>query len=339
MSGTEIFSYVMSLTVILSNLLMIPAFFYLKSLKRSTLIFLVNLTLSIILNGVGQLLVAIFTSLSLTSFNSCVVRTLLSVASAMSYAFHMLYINLDLYLTIQRLNTTSKNVLSAKLAVAMAITAWLLGLLISFCSILTRAGNGSKPIAPAECTMFHGSFVLPYYRVIISCVFLSLLMVTVGILTATINSIRKQYTQILANQLASQAVVTGSSEPVPDNLQRHRAANATALQRKIRWIQKKVSAIKLLICVLVVFVVGWYPGITAILVASVCDTCSISEGARLAFTALVMLQNISNPLVYLTKSKEVRLAVRDVFSRCRVANRQVQPGLAVGPSATETEGL
>ncbi len=312
---TEVLYYTVSLIVIFTNVISIPAFFYLKSIKRSTLIFLMSLTLSVVLNGVSQLLVAVFASLKLRTFTNCAVKTLLSVASVMSYAFNMLFLYLDLYLTIERLSV-SGNVLSTKMACVMTTSGWMLSSIVSFGMLFARSMDTSD-IPLYECTMFHGSFVLPYYRVIVSLIVSTAMLLTTGLLVATIHSLKRHYRTVMTIQL-NQA--TTLSQP---------------LYSKLRWLSKKASTVKLLILVLLAFVIAWYPTMVTVLVAAVCDACVISDWLRLVLVVLPMLQNLTSPLVYLWRSKEVRGAYRRVLHNAIWKNKKCCSTPKVEPQPVE----
>ena len=98
------------------------------------------------------------------------------------------------------------------------------------------------------------------------------------------------------------------------------SSNTDTHQRKVvpnKWLSTQRSLVQMMLIVMAVFSISWWPLVLIQLVAALCDTCTVPQAMVFMMQGLLIMSYISNGFIYLAKSQDFKKACRKLLcSRC-----------------------
>ena len=266
----------------------------------------------------------------------------LSVGTSGAYVTGILYLYLDLFLALKKLSIL-KPVISTSTAFWMVVIDWIAWLLIGGSGYLFTNPDWDYDKSQG-CYLSSGGFNAGY--VIGLCVlFLVLFFVIMVCHVGTLHVMRKTYRNMNSNSNNANAPLRdeprtstsefsvgsqdGQRDPpkisknnVPTESSKTSSAatcpiatNPCQQRAQSKWLKKNMSVMRIVVIVMCIFSVCWYPSVVIIIVIAVCDDCVPAAVIYLS-NILIIAQYISNGFIYLAKSREFQEAFKRLFSCC-----------------------
>ena len=131
---------------------------------------------------------------------------------------------------------------------------------------------------------------------------------------ATLRLMKKAYAhmnQAKNNHTADTTNATTSAISAPNTVSgalTNDKSQRTENKQKTKWLKKNEDLIRMMLIILVMFIICWYPLILLLLVLNVCRACfaRVPLGVLYLVRVLVVVQYVSNSVIYLVKIKEFR---------------------------------
>ena len=267
----------------------------------------------------------------------------------------ILFLYLDLYLALKK-RSILRPVISTKVAFLMVVVAWLIWLGIAGIGYPLKDPDWNYTVT-SSCNFSSGLYNTKYVITVCS-VFLVLFVVILICHLGTLRVMREAHRSLALS--ARRNTTTVEEQPqrqVSENSDTFNEGSSTAaaadpkLQRNLsittsnrksiiptaqekaqsKWLKKNISTMRIVVIVMCIFSICWYPSIILILILAICDNC-LPYLVTYLFSVLIIVQYISNGFVYLAKSREFQEAFRRLFSCC--CKKRVTPECINLPAPT-----
>jgi len=304
---------------------------HMKRVKRTTKVFLANLAVSILLQGVTFLLNTILRTSNAFDEVTCLVWVMLFVTPSAHYLTGILFVYLDLYLSLKWMSI-GRPIISARVALAMSSSSLLVW------SAICSSGFGMRDADyvyddEVGCDFLCG-VVLKHYVLLLILSFCLLFGVIVVLHVLTYRLITKPHQQLIRVRKVDADVDVNS---VDDRRQQPTSILATTADvqtsgrwlqvTKSRWIKRNSVVLKTITLIVVVLTVTWCPLVVLSLVILYCESYRQAFYTETIFITyiLVAIQYHSNGIIYLVKIKELQMVCKRIWCRCHSSKRRVEP--------------
>ena len=309
-------NFVFAAMIIFANVTVSVALRYMRSAKKTTVVFLANLAISNLVQGIIFLLKGVFYIWHVNTVHGCIIMTIFSMATSGTYMTGIFFVYLDLYLSLKKMSV-SKPVIPTHTALAMIVFAWVFWLAWGAVGYGMRNPK-YKYNHQAGCSIINGAYTKEY--ILFICV--TFMIGFVGILVfhlltyMLINKAKK------LQQQAIEAQNTTTVTTVSDTSQVKRTDS-----KKSKWLKKNDAVLNMILLVLIMFIICWYPLILITLLVAYCRPCLpyITNEVVYATYVLVITQYMSNGIIYLVKIREFKNAFKRLCCRCFPWYSRIQP--------------
>jgi len=286
-----------------------------KSVKRATVIFLANLAVSNLVQSIIFLFRAIFFLWHINTVNGCLFMQMLVTASTGSYMMGILYIYLDLYISLKKMSV-SKPVISSRMAVIMCSVAWMIWLCWGAIGYIMRNVK-YKYNHEVGCSVSCGVYTKEYILFIAISLFAGFLAIFLFHILSYRLIKKAQMQQAVAAAAGHQSNIS----TVGGSVTRQRKGKTS------HWLKKNEAILKMIILVLIIFIICFYPVVIFTLVIFYCTSCAADIRKEVLYVVylLVAFQYNSNGFIYLIKIPEFQDVFRRFCCRKLVAQRRVGP--------------
>ena len=243
------------------------------------------------------------------------------MATSGTYITGIFFVYLDLYLSLKKMSV-SKPVIPTRTALAMTVFAWV------FWLAWGAVGYGMRNHKyiynhQAGCSIISGAYTREY----ILFIGITFMITFVGILVfhiltyMLINKSKKKQQQAMDSQNA--ATVT----TISDTSQPKHAIPTHAHSKKSKWLKKNDAILNMILLVLILFIICWYPLLLIVMLVSYCKPCLpyITQEVIYVSYFLIVSQYMSNSIIYLIKIKEFKNAFKRLCCRCFPWYSRIQP--------------
>ncbi|ELU03264.1 hypothetical protein CAPTEDRAFT_212270 [Capitella teleta] len=336
--------------ILLSNTCVLLALRKLRTIKKSTYFFIIQLTIADLFLGFLIILRSILFLSGHLGKSVCAAILSLSLGSLgiSSNAITLLYF--ELFLAVKNM-TMFRNPLGKYQTMTLQIFSVLIWLTLSAVGYNSQETNIQVWNYAQDKCEIRWAFNLQYI-IAIDVLFVIFLVLTLSFQIGTLVLMRNRHKQMFQQQINTiqrqmriivddtrSQVSTSNEDGEPgtsNNVPRVSVTSARLIFNsketfKERWLRRKMNMTKLITIVLIIFVVCWYPSVClSIAYAVMGGGDSISDVVFNYSWIAIPIHAAANLFIYAAKSKDFRRALRDAFCgncpSCAVDNR-VEPFL------------
>ena len=305
--------------IILASLTVSVALRYMRSAKKTTIVFLAHLAISNLVQGLNFFVQGVFYLWHVNTVDGCIISQAVATATAGTYMSGIFFVYLDLYLSLKKMSV-SKPVIKSSVAIAMAAFTWILWFSWGLVGFGMRT-EGFVYDHGAGCFIVSGQFTSSY--ILFIC--LTFIIGFIGILMFHVLTYQLIKKAKLHQQQAQEAQEKNQTSKAFTIRPPERSRNKES--RKSRWLKKNDAVLNMILIVLIMFVICWYPLILTTLLAAYCAPCQpyLTKEVLYFTYCLVVTQYLSNGLIYFIKIKEFQIAFKRICCRCIPQYRNIQP--------------
>ncbi|KAK2165927.1 hypothetical protein LSH36_44g07025 [Paralvinella palmiformis] len=292
-----------------------------KKVKRTTVIFLSQLAISNLIQGIILLLKGLFYVWDVNTNEGCMALITINITSFGIYLTGIFYIYLDLYLSLKKMSVANP-VISVRAAVILTALSWIGSVAISV-SGYGMTISTYQYTQEAGCILTKGLYQKQYI-LFITIIFLIGLL---GILTLHVITYRlmKRIKRHLLGHSDHNHTVTGedSSGRTPHvNVPERGSASPRMI-----WLKKNDVVMKTILIILIFFIISWYPLLISVLIVIYCEACTffITEYVWRFVYILVILQYNINGIIYMSKLRDFRNTCKRLCCKFVHHRRRVEP--------------
>ena len=316
MTSDSAFIFILGFLIIFASLTVAIALRYMRSAKKTTVVFLSHLAISNMVQGLNFFGHGVFYVWHVNTVDGCIISQAISTATTGTYMSGIFFVYLDLYLSLKKMSV-SKPVISTRVAIALAAATWVIWLAWGL------VGYGMRHMDfvydhEAGCFIISGQFTSEY--ILFICVsfvggFCGILMFHV-LTYRLIKKAKEQQEEAQDAQQNRQPVTVTKAKPQDKSKE----------TQKSKWLKKNDEILKMILIVLIVFVVCWYPLILATMLAAYCEPCLPYLPKQVIYMTycLVVTQYLSNGLIYFIKIKEFQVGIKRLCCRFHPRYRNVE---------------
>jgi len=298
-----------------ANVFLVLALKLMKA-KRATVIFLSQLAICNLVHCIAFLFRGIFFLWHVNTIQGCLFMQVFVIGATGNYMIGIFYIYLDLFISLKKMSV-NKPIISGRIALIMSIISGVVCL--GFGAIGYTMRNVSyKYTYQVGCSIHSGVYTKEYVLILTIFGFVTLL----GIVVCHILI----YRLIKKAQFRQSVVVSYERRNIVSTISG--TATNHGITKTTRWLNKNEATLKMIILVLILFVVCFYPINIITLIIFYCKTCSkdaIHEEVFYVGYLLVVVHYISNGVIYAVKIKEFKYACRNICCIKLPFQIQVQP--------------
>ncbi|KAK2163025.1 hypothetical protein LSH36_87g04035 [Paralvinella palmiformis] len=314
------FHFSLAFLIIFANVTVSVALRFMKTAKKTTLVFLADLAISNLVQGIVFLIKAIFYIWGKNTTQGCILLVLISMASTGTYMTGIFFVYLDLYLSLKKMSV-GKAIISARFAVQMVVLSWFVWIGIG--TIAYGMLNKNYVYRQEIGCSFTNGAVTKEYILLVSLIFVVGITVIMMFHALTYRLIKQARTQ---DQQSEEPNSRRSVKITVVSTQGLATSQKMKVEtRRSKWLKKNDAILKMIILVLIMFVVCWYPLVIITMVLAYCTPCSVYITKEVVYFLyiLIVLQYNSNGIIYLIKIREFQNVCKNLCCKCCPWHRRV----------------
>ena len=298
-----------------------------KTVKRTTVVFLADLAISNLVQGIASLVKAALSISNLNTSEGCMFVSVVVVTTSGTYISGVFFVYLDLYLSLRKMSV-GRAVISTKLALGLMAASWLVW--TAFGATAYGMRNPDYVYDEVAACLITSGVVRNEYTILLGMTGAVCVVVIMVLHVLTYRLLKKARKQLRpwntkAGQERGISVIDATTSRVVQDNRRD--------AERSKWVKRNDIILKMILTVLVLFIACWCPLIFAILVWTFCAPCTtyITNQVMYVMYLLIVVQYNSNGVIYLIRIKEFQNIFKKVCCRCCPSRRRVD-GVESGAS-------